>query len=80
MADENDHRALPPIPDGVTLVNLLEELVARFGWERLGEEVPIQCFLNNPSIKSSLTFLRRTPWARTRVEGLYRREIVAVSR
>ncbi|NDC42850.1 MAG: DUF2132 domain-containing protein, partial [Chitinophagia bacterium] len=50
---------------------ILTELVATFGWERLGEEVRINCFLKDPSIKSSLTFLRKTPWARTKVEQLY---------
>jgi len=56
---------------GKTLEAILTELVATFGWERLGEEVRINCFLKDPSIKSSLTFLRKTPWARTKVEQLY---------
>lgn len=56
---------------GVTLETILMELVARYGWEYLGQEIPINCFLSNPSIKSSLTFLRRTPWARGKVEQLY---------
>ena len=56
---------------GLTLVAMLEQLVAHHGWERLGELVPIQCFRNAASVRSSLTFLRRTPWARARVEALY---------
>ena len=56
---------------GLTLAQILDELVARYGWEELAERVPINCFKSNPSVKSSLTFLRKTPWARERVEGLY---------
>lgn len=56
---------------GITLERLLTELVARHGWEELGRRVPIRCFLFDPSIKSSLTFLRKTPWARTKVEQIY---------
>jgi uncharacterized protein (DUF2132 family) len=57
---------------GVTLERLLTDLVAQFGWEELGRRLPIRCFLFDPSIKSSLTFLRRTPWARSKVEEMYR--------
>jgi len=56
---------------GVTLEAMLVALQARHGWEGLAERVDIRCFRNDPSIKSSLTFLRRTPWAREKVEGLY---------
>lgn len=56
---------------GVTLVQIVEYLVANVGWASLGERIPIHCFTSNPSVKSSLTFLRRTPWAREKVEGLY---------
>ncbi|HKB89361.1 MAG TPA: VF530 family protein [Opitutaceae bacterium] len=56
---------------GITLERLLTELVAEFGWIDLGRQVPIRCFLFDPSIKSSLTFLRKTPWARTKVEEIY---------
>jgi uncharacterized protein (DUF2132 family) len=56
---------------GVTLEMIVTNLVEHFGWEELGRRIPIGCFTNNPSIKSSLKFLRRTPWARTKVEGLY---------
>lgn len=58
---------------GLTLATILEQLVAHYGWEELAERVPINCFKNDPSVKSSLTFLRKTPWARERVEGLYLR-------
>ena len=56
---------------GVTLETLLTELVREFGWAELGCQVPVRCFLFDPSIKSSLTFLRKTPWARAKVEQLY---------
>ena len=56
---------------GVTLERLLTELVGEFGWAELGRRVPVRCFLHDPSMKSSLTFLRRTPWARNKVEQLY---------
>ena len=56
---------------GVTLERLLTELAAHFGWAELGRRVPIRCFLHDPSVKSSLTFLRKTPWARAKVEDLY---------
>jgi uncharacterized protein (DUF2132 family) len=58
---------------GVTLEQILTELVAHFGWEEMGRQVAIRCFLFDPSIKSSLTFLRKTPWARTKVEDMYRK-------
>jgi uncharacterized protein (DUF2132 family) len=60
---------------GVTLEAMLTYLHARHGWEGLAAIVPIRCFQFDPSIKSSLTFLRRTPWARAKVEELYRRSI-----
>ena len=56
---------------GITLAQILEYLVARFGWPGLDERIRINCFSTDPSIKSSLTFLRRTPWARAKVEDLY---------
>ncbi|WP_445397723.1 VF530 family protein [Zobellella sp. An-6] len=58
---------------GITLEALLTELVERYGWEELARRVNINCFKQDPSIKSSLKFLRRTPWARTQVEELYLR-------
>ena len=56
---------------GITLKALLEDLVARHGWEELGRRINIRCFTNDPSIKSSLKFLRKTDWARAKVERLY---------
>lgn len=56
---------------GITLDKLLTELVAFYGWQTLGKEIDIRCFTNDPSIPSSLKFLRRTPWARERVEAMY---------
>jgi len=56
---------------GVTLERMLTDLVAHYGWPALGEEVNIRCFQQDPSIASSLKFLRRTPWARRQVESLY---------
>ncbi|WPC06318.1 VF530 family protein [Pseudomonas sp. MBLB4123] len=56
---------------GVTLEAMLTELVARLGWDGLAKRIDIRCFKSEPSIKSSLTFLRRTPWARQKVEALY---------
>lgn len=56
---------------GKTLEAIVTHLVEHYGWEELGDIIPINCFINNPSIKSSLTFLRKTPWARKKVEDLY---------
>jgi uncharacterized protein (DUF2132 family) len=56
---------------GITLSTILDCLVAEYGWEELGERVRIKCFITNPSLNSSLKFLRRTPWAREKVEKLY---------
>ena len=56
---------------GITLEMILTQLVQHYGWEELGRRIPIKCFTNEPSIKSSLKFLRRTPWARSKVEQLY---------
>ena len=56
---------------GITLEKLLTELVAEFGWEALGDRILIRCFRFEPSIKSSLVFLRKTSWARAKVEELY---------
>ena len=55
---------------GITLEGLLKELVAHYGWEDLGQRIDIRCFNHDPNIKSSLIFLRKTPWARDRVEAL----------
>jgi len=56
---------------GITLEKIITDLEAHYGWEYLGLTIKIRCFNENPSIKSSLKFLRRTPWARTKVENLY---------
>ncbi|MGR5079584.1 VF530 family protein [Photobacterium swingsii] len=56
---------------GITLEKLLTELVKHYGWEELGYRIDIRCFNQDPSIKSSLKFLRKTEWARTKVEALY---------
>ncbi|MEO5961316.1 MAG: VF530 family protein [Opitutaceae bacterium] len=60
---------------GITLERMLTELVGHFGWPEMGERIDIRCFRFDPSIKSSLTFLRKTPWARAKVEALYLRWI-----
>jgi uncharacterized protein (DUF2132 family) len=60
---------------GVTLVMIMDHLAATFSWQELALIVPINCFKSNPSIKSSLNFLRKTPWARTEIEHLYLRSI-----
>lgn len=56
---------------GKTLESVLEYLVAEYGWEELGKGIPIKCFIKDPSVKSSLVFLRKTKWARDKVETLY---------
>ncbi len=56
---------------GKTLEQILNELVDFYGWEQLGSMITIKCFTNEPSIKSSIAFLRKTPWARTKVENLW---------
>ena len=56
---------------GITLEQIVTELVAHFGWAELGQQVNIRCFNENPSVASSLKFLRKTPWARAKVESLY---------
>ncbi len=56
---------------GIKLEDILNHLVEHFGWEELSKRININCFKSNPSVKSSLTFLRKTPWARAKVEKLY---------
>jgi uncharacterized protein (DUF2132 family) len=63
---------------GITLEMILAQLVDQYGWEELGRRITIKCFTDDPSIKSSLKFLRRTPWARKKVEDLYLRSTKAV--
>jgi len=56
---------------GIKLEQIINDLVAHYGWEYLGYNINIRCFTHDPSVKSSLKFLRRTPWARTKVENMY---------
>ena len=56
---------------GVTLKTMVTTLVERYGWEELGQRIKIKCFTHDPSISSSLKFLRKTPWAREKIEALY---------
>jgi uncharacterized protein (DUF2132 family) len=56
---------------GITLEQIVNSLVEHYGWRELGKRINIRCFTNDPSVKSSLKFLRRTPWARKKVEDLY---------
>ena len=69
MTVQND---LDPL-HGITLKSILSELVGQFGWEEMGRSIEIRCFTHEPSIPSSLKFLRRTPWARDKVEAMYLR-------
>lgn len=72
MNHENPEKQQPNNPlHGVKLVDILERLVDEYGWEELGMRINIRCFTHNPSTKSSLAFLRKTPWAREKVEKLY---------
>ena len=66
----NDRQPNNPL-HGITLEMMLNALVERYGWEELGKRIKIRCFTSEPSIKSSLTFLRKTPWARKKVEDLF---------
>lgn len=70
MSDEQPNNPL----HGVKLETILVELHSKFGWDGLADRIDINCFKNEPSIKSSLKFLRRTPWAREKVEQLYLRQ------
>ena len=67
MSEPQAHNLL----HGVTLAQIINHLVDHYGWEQLGQRIDIRCFTQTPSVKSSLTFLRRTPWARKKVENLY---------
>ncbi len=65
-----DHQTNNPL-HGQTLENIVNCLVAHYGWNELGKRINIRCFTSDPSLKSSLKFLRKTPWARTKVERLF---------
>jgi uncharacterized protein (DUF2132 family) len=67
MANEQPNNPL----HGITLEMMLNQLVAQYGWAELGKRIPVKCFTENPSLKSSLKFFRKTPWARKKVEDLY---------
>jgi uncharacterized protein (DUF2132 family) len=67
---ETSHQPRNPL-HGLTLENIVTALADHYGWEGLGERVPVRCFTHDPSVASSLKFLRKTPWARDKVEGLY---------
>lgn len=69
MEDEKTQKNNPL--HGITLETILNQMVASIGWEEMGIQVPIKCFTTNPSIQSSLKFLRKTPWARAKVESYY---------
>jgi uncharacterized protein (DUF2132 family) len=71
MAEQQKNNPL----HSVTLESIVVKLVEHYGWDRLGTLITIRCFNDNPSVKSSLTFLRKTPWAREKVEKLYLRMI-----
>jgi len=72
MPKPPSHGAQPRNPlHGLTLETILTQLVDHYGWPGLGERIPVRCFTSDPSIASSLKFLRKTPWARVKVEGLY---------
>ena len=81
MDDPDDTAALPvPVPaaqqprnplHGLTLEAIVTALTAHYGWPGLAERIPVRCFSHEPSVASSLKFLRKTPWARDKVEGLY---------
>ncbi len=68
----SDERKQDPL-HGITLKTIVTDLVAEYGWEELGSRIKIKCFTTDPSISSSLKFLRKTPWARQKVEALYLR-------
>lgn len=74
--DTNKKPASRPVLEGITLEAIVTQLSERLGWEAMGAAVPIRCFTHDPSIKSSLKFLRRTPWARKKVEELYLEQVV----
>jgi len=67
---DSDKKTRPPL-EGITLEMIVTQLSESIGWEAMAEAVPVRCFTHDPSVKSSLKFLRRTPWARAKVEELY---------
>ncbi|MFZ1318512.1 MAG: VF530 family protein [Candidatus Nitrotoga sp.] len=73
--DVNKKTVKTPSLDGITLETIVTQLSENMGWEAMGIAVPVRCFTHDPSIKSSLKFLRRTPWARKKVEQLYLQQV-----
>jgi uncharacterized protein (DUF2132 family) len=72
MNDPTSHQEQPKNPlHGLTLEAIVRALETYYGWSELGERIPVRCFTHDPSVNSSLKFLRKTPWAREKVEGLY---------
>lgn len=65
---------------GITLETIVTDLAKYIGWEKMAEKIPIKCFSNNPNVKSSLGFLRKTPWARQKVEYLYKYNIKRIEK
>lgn len=76
--DANKKTVTTPSLDGITLETIITRLSENMGWEAMGTAVPVRCFTHDPSIKSSLKFLRRTPWARKKVEQLYLQQTQAI--
>ena len=74
IMDTNKKPERPPL-DGITLETIVTQLSEHLGWDAMGDIIPVRCFTHDPSIKSSLKFLRRTPWAREKVEQLYLQEL-----
>ncbi len=68
--DPPEHQPRNPL-HGITLEDMVSALVGHYGWAGLGERIALRCFTSDPSVASSLKFLRKTPWARQKVEGLY---------
>jgi uncharacterized protein (DUF2132 family) len=73
--DTIQQSARRPALEGITLETIVTQLSEHIGWEAMAEAVPVRCFTHDPSIKSSLKFLRRTPWARAKVEALYLQQL-----
>lgn len=71
-----EHKSADPL-HGITLATMLQHLVDQYGWEQLGRAIAIRCFTHNPDLHSSLKFLRRTPWARKKLESLYCEHILS---
>lgn len=74
--DKNTTRKQDPL-HGITLKKIVTELEEKYGWQELGNRINIKCFTSNPSVNSSLKFLRKTPWAREKVEALYLKDSVS---